>query len=48
MAAHHVPPQMMGDMPNNVGGFGDVEKFSKGFVRNELYRLQKKIKELNT
>jgi phage portal protein, PBSX family len=26
MVAHRVPPQMMGDMPSNVGGFGDVEK----------------------
>ncbi|OSM96657.1 hypothetical protein AU504_08025 [Lonsdalea populi] len=34
MAAHRVPPQMMGIMPNNVGGFGDVEKVSRVFVRN--------------
>lgn len=26
MAAHRVPPQMMGIIPNNTGGFGDVEK----------------------
>lgn len=48
MAAHRVPPQMMGIMPNNVGGFGDVEKACKVFVRNELTVLQKKILELNT
>ncbi|HBN1800750.1 TPA: Presumed portal vertex protein, partial [Escherichia coli] len=47
MAAHRVPPQMMGIMPNNVGGFGDVEKASKVFVRNELIPLQKLICELN-
>lgn len=47
MAAHRVPPQMMGIMPNNVGGFGDVEKASKVFVRNELIPLQKRIKEIN-
>lgn len=47
MAAHRVPPQMMGIMPNNVGGFGDVEKASKVFVRNELLPLQKRIEELN-
>ncbi|MBH0743422.1 Presumed portal vertex protein, partial [Salmonella enterica] len=46
-AAHRVPPQMMGIMPNNVGGFGDVEKASKVFVRNELLPLQKKIIEIN-
>lgn len=47
MAAHRVPPQMMGIMPNNVGGFGDVEKASKVFVRNELLPLQKRICEVN-
>ena len=47
MAAHRVPPQMMGIMPNNVGGFGDVEKASLVFVRNELMPLQKRLQELN-
>ncbi len=47
MAAHRVPPQMMGIMPNNVGGFGDVEKASNVFVRNELIPLQKRIEQLN-
>lgn len=47
MAAHRVPLQMMGIMPNNVGGFGDVEKASRVFVRNELTPLQKRIMELN-
>ncbi len=47
MAAHRVPPQMMGIMPNNVGGFGDVEKASLVFVRNELIPLQKRMQELN-
>ena len=47
MAAHRVPPQMMGIMPSNVGGFGDVEKSSRVFVRNELIPLQKRLEELN-
>ncbi|HCS1408743.1 TPA: capsid portal protein [Shigella dysenteriae] len=47
MAAHRVPPQMMGIMPNNVGGFGDVEKASLVFVRNELIQLQKRMMEIN-
>lgn len=47
MAAHRVPPQMMGIMPSNVGGFGDVEKASKVFVRNELMPLQKRLLEIN-
>lgn len=47
MAAHRVPPQMMGIMPNNVGGFGDVEKAANVFVRNELLPLPKIISEIN-
>ncbi len=34
-------------MPNNVGGFGDVEKASRVFVRNELMPLQKRLQEFN-
>ena len=47
MAAHRVPPQMMGIMPGNVGGFGDVEKAANVFVRNELLPLQKRLEEIN-
>ncbi|MGT6306453.1 hypothetical protein ACRWWY_20570, partial [Escherichia coli] len=34
-------------LTNNVGGFGDVEKASHVFVRNELIPLQKRLIELN-
>ncbi|AXG45007.1 MULTISPECIES: phage portal protein [Photorhabdus] len=47
LAAHRVPPQMMGIIPQNTGGFGDVEKAAKVFVRNELMPLQSKMKQLN-
>lgn len=47
MAAQLVTPQMMGIIPNNTGGFGDVEKASRVFVRNELMPLQKRMQELN-
>jgi PBSX family phage portal protein len=47
LSAHRVPPQMMGIIPNNTGGFGDVEKASQVFVRNELAPLQQLMKELN-
>lgn len=39
MSAHRVPPQMMGVIPNNTGGFGDVVKAAQVFVRNELTPL---------
>jgi len=47
LAVHRVPPQLMGIIPSNTGGFGDVEKASKVFVRNELMPLQKRFEELN-
>lgn len=47
LTAHRVPPQLMGIIPNNTGGFGDVGKASSVFVRNELTPLQGQIKELN-
>lgn len=47
LAVHRVPPQLMGIMPTNTGGFGDVEKAAKVFVRNELIPLQMRMRELN-
>jgi len=48
LAVNRVPPQLMVIIPNNTGGFGDIEKTSKVFVRNELIPLQKKFNELNS
>ena len=47
LSAHRVPPQMMGIIPNNTGGFGDVKKAAQIFVRNELTPLQERMKEVN-
>lgn len=47
LAAHRGPPQMMGIIPQNAGGFGDVGKASTVFVRNELTPLQNRMMELN-
>jgi capsid portal protein len=38
---------MMGIIPDNAGGFGDVEKAAQVFVRNELTPLQERMKEVN-
>jgi capsid portal protein len=38
---------MMGIIPNNTGGFDEVAKVSRIFLRNELILLQKRLKELN-
>jgi len=47
LAAHRVPAQLIGIVPNNAGGFGDVEKAARVFVTNELDPLQERFKELN-
>lgn len=47
LAAHRVPPQLMGVMPGNVGGFGAVEPAAKIFYMNELEPLQAKMIQLN-
>lgn len=47
LAGHRVPPQLMGIIPDNTGGFGDVEKAAKVFVVNELEPLQERFKEIN-
>lgn len=47
LAGHRVPPQLMGIIPANTGGFGDVEKAAKVFVANELEPLQQRFLEIN-
>lgn len=47
LAGHRVPPQLMGIIPQNSGGFGDVEKAARVFVANELEPLQEAFRELN-
>lgn len=47
LAAHRVPPQLMGIIPTNTSGFGDVEKAGKVFFINEILPLQNRLKEVN-
>ncbi|MCZ4281719.1 phage portal protein [Kiloniella laminariae] len=47
LAAHRVPPQLMGIVPNNTGGFGSATDAAKVFSRNELVPLQSSFKSLN-
>lgn len=48
LASHRVPPQLMGIVPSNAGGFGDIGKAAQVFARNELRPLQSRMQELNT
>lgn len=47
LAAHRVPPQLMGIIPSNTGGFGAMEPAAKIFIKNELEPLQAKLQSLN-
>ncbi|QEM80229.1 phage portal protein [Halomonas binhaiensis] len=47
LAGHRIPPQLMGIIPSNTGGFGDVEKAARVFVANELEPLQAALQEVN-
>jgi PBSX family phage portal protein len=47
LAGHRIPPQLMGIIPQNTGGFGDVEKAARVFVANELEPLQATMMEVN-
>ncbi|MDR1853474.1 MAG: phage portal protein [Azoarcus sp.] len=47
LAAHRVPPQLMGVIPANVGGFGDAEKAAAVFWANEITPLQSRFRDVN-
>lgn len=47
LAAHRVPPQLLGVVPANAGGFGDVEKADEVFYRNEILPLQQRFLAIN-
>jgi len=48
LAAHRIPPQLLGVVPSNSGGFGDIAKAAQIWARNELEPLQLRLMELNT
>lgn len=47
LAGWRVPPQLMGVVPANAGGFGDVEKASNIFFENEIEPLMRRLKAIN-
>jgi PBSX family phage portal protein len=47
LAAHRVPPQLMGIIPHNTGGFGDAGKAAEVFAQNEVVPLQARMMEVN-
>ena len=47
LATHRVPPQLMGVMPNNTGGFGDVTKAAQVFDINEIDSIKASLLAMN-
>lgn len=47
LAAHRVPPVLIGVVPQNAGGLGDPEKADAVYYRNETQPLQQEFMALN-
>lgn len=47
LAAHRVPPQLLGIVPKNAAGFGGMLPAAKVFVKNELIPIQNRFRALN-
>lgn len=47
LAAHRIPPQLVGVVPGNTGGFGAVVPAAEVFARNEIVPLQSRFRELD-
>jgi PBSX family phage portal protein len=47
LAAHRIPPQLMGIVPGNTGGFGAILPAAQVFARNEIEPLQERFRALN-
>jgi len=47
LAAHRVPPQLLGVIPSNNGGFGDVRTANDVFFVNEIEPLMRRLKKVN-
>lgn len=47
LAAHRTPPQLLGIVPSNAGGFGTPDTAARVFGFNEIAPLQRQFAELN-
>lgn len=47
LASLRIPPQLMGIVPNNTGGFGSIREASEIFYQNEIIPLQSRISQIN-
>lgn len=47
LAAHRTPPQLLGIIPQNNGGFGDIRSANDAFFVNEIEPIQARMLQLN-
>jgi PBSX family phage portal protein len=47
LAAHRIPPQLLGIVPSNAAGFGDVSRAAWIFYMNEIRPLTTRMQEVN-
>lgn len=47
LAALRIPPQLMGIVPNNTGGFGSIRDAAIVFHQNEIVPLQSRLMQIN-
>ncbi|WP_038342990.1 phage portal protein [Acinetobacter sp. A47] len=47
LAALRIPPQLMGIVPSNAGGFGDIKSATEVFYHNEIAPLQSRLLRFN-
>ena len=47
LAAHRIPPQLMGIVPGNTGGFGAANTAAEVFGANEIAPLQRRFEQIN-
>ncbi|MEH6565114.1 MAG: phage portal protein [Halopseudomonas sp.] len=47
LASHRIPPQLIGVVPSNAGGFGSMTQAAQVYAENELKPLQRRFEQLN-
>lgn len=47
LAALRIPPQLMGIVPQNAGGFGSIKDATASWTENELHPVQERLKVIN-
>lgn len=47
LAGHRIPPQLLGIVPQNSGGFGDIEKAARVFYAHEIQGIQNMLTDIN-